>query len=98
VDQNLLRRAWDFYDSTHSAEDGSAVDERGTMAQEYLKRVALRRFGRSAGGERILQIQFRVGTATIAPPAWSREQVPTGTKYRELAWWPVNEDDYRGLL
>ncbi|MFB7662757.1 DUF5819 family protein [Kitasatospora sp. NPDC056138] len=98
VDQNLLRRAWDFYDSTHPAQDGVAVGERGKEAEEYLKRVALQRFGRTAGGERILQIQFREGTATIAPPAWSREQAPTGTSYRELAWWPVDEDDYRGLL
>ncbi|GAA2261792.1 MULTISPECIES: DUF5819 family protein [Kitasatospora] len=98
ADQNLLRRAWDLYDSTHSAGDGTAVGERGKAAEEYLKRVALQRFGRTAGGERILQIQFRVGTATIAPPAWSGEEVPTGTSYRELAWWPVDEDDYRGLL
>ncbi|WP_280700319.1 DUF5819 family protein [Kitasatospora sp. GP82] len=98
VDQNLLRRAWDFYDSTHSAQDSTAVGARGKSAEEYLKRIALQRFGRTFQGERILQIQFRSGTADIAPPKWSKEQVSTEVRYRELSWWPVGQDDYRGLL
>ncbi|MEV4612276.1 DUF5819 family protein [Kitasatospora sp. NPDC049258] len=97
LDQNMLRRAVDFYRSTHPEQEGAVVGPRGALAQEYLKRIALQRFGRTAGGERVLQIRFRLGTATIAPPAWSPEQVDTGVQYQELPWWPVSEDDYRGL-
>ncbi|TWE18673.1 hypothetical protein FB465_3761 [Kitasatospora atroaurantiaca] len=98
VDQNLLRRAWDFYDSTHSAQDGTVTSGmRGKLAEEYLKRVALQRFGRTADGERILQIQLRAGTAEVAPPRWSQEQVSTEVQYRELPWWPVDDSDHEGL-
>jgi hypothetical protein len=99
VDQNMLRRAWDFYDSSHPDQDGAvAATERGRLAQEYLKRIALQRFGRTAGGERILQIQFRSSATPIAPPAWSREQpAAQDNPTRELPWWPVNDEDYRGL-
>ncbi|MFC5645388.1 DUF5819 family protein [Kitasatospora cinereorecta] len=97
VDQNLLRRAWDFYDATHPQQDGAVAGPRAKLAEEYLKRIALQRIGRTAGGERILQIQFRVGARTVAPPPWSPEQVSTDPDYRELPWWPVNADDYRGL-
>ncbi|MFD9126707.1 DUF5819 family protein [Kitasatospora sp. NPDC059571] len=98
VDQNMLRRAWDFYQSTHPEQDGAvASTERGRLAEEYLKRIALQRFGRTAGGERILQIQFRSAAAAITPPAWSTEQPGADTPARELSWWPVNDEDYRGL-
>lgn len=97
VDQNLLRRAWDFYDSTHNTQDGTATVARGKLAQEYLKRIALQRFGRTSAGERILQIQFRLGTTNIAPPSWSQEKVSTDVQFRELSWWPVDDTDYQGL-
>ncbi len=97
VDQNMLRRAWDFYDSTHSAQDGSATADRGGLAEEYLKRIGLQRIGRAVDGERVLQIQFRLRTAGIAPPSWSTEQAPGAVADRVLAWWPVDETDYQGL-
>ncbi|MFJ1707805.1 DUF5819 family protein [Kitasatospora sp. NPDC088346] len=98
LDQNMLRRALDFYESTHPTQDGSTGNgPRGELAEEYLKRIALQRLGRTVGGERVLQIQFRVGTAAVALPAWSREQVDTGVQYQDLPWWPVAEDDFRGL-
>jgi len=100
VDQNLLRRAWDFYDATHPVQQDGTTETsgpRGKLAEQYLKRIALQRLGRTYGGERILQIQFRSGSTTIAPPAWSDEKVSTEPQYRELPWWPVNDEDYRGL-
>lgn len=98
ADQNLLRRAWDFYESTHPDGDGSLADTgRARLAQEYLKRIALQRIGRTVDGERVLQVQFRVGTENVAPPRWSGEQVDTALHQRELAWWPVSEQDWRGL-
>ncbi|MER8183338.1 DUF5819 family protein [Kitasatospora sp. NPDC094015] len=97
LDQNMLRRAVDFYTSTHPEQDGAVVGPRGALAQQYLERIALQRLGRTAGGERIVEIRFRLGTATIAPPAWSHEQPATDGPGEELPWWPVTEDDFRGL-
>ncbi|WP_051966818.1 DUF5819 family protein [Kitasatospora mediocidica] len=97
LDQNLLRRAWDFYDSTHSNQDDSATAPNGGLAQEYLKRIALQRIGRAAGGDPVTAIQFRSGTREVAPPPWSRESWSTQIQYRELGWWPVTDQDYRGL-
>ncbi|MFE2724524.1 DUF5819 family protein [Kitasatospora sp. NPDC059327] len=97
ADQNLLRRAWDFYEGSHSAQDDSLTNPRGKLAEEYLKRIALQRIGRSVDGERILQIEFRVTAATVPPPGWSGEAAPPAPKVRELPWWPVGDEDFRGL-
>ncbi|MFE6054676.1 DUF5819 family protein [Kitasatospora sp. NPDC056446] len=98
VDQNLLRRAWDFYDGTHDPQDETPADPRGGLAEQYLKRIALQRIGRDAQGERVTEIRFRVTTATVPPPSWSGEAAPPAPKVRELPWWPVADGDYRGLL
>ncbi|WP_033333486.1 MULTISPECIES: DUF5819 family protein [Streptomyces] len=98
VDQNLLRRAWDFYDGSHNPQDEAPTGARGKLAEQYLKRIALQRIGRDVDGERILEIAFRVTTATVLPPTWSGEAAPPEPKVRELPWWPVAEEDYRGLL
>lgn len=97
ADQNVLRRAWDFYDSTHTAQDDSATGPNGGLAQEYLKRIALQRIGREADGAAVTAIQLRAGTTSVAPPPWSRQTWSTQTQYRELGWWPVDDQDYRGL-
>ena len=62
---------------------------RAPLAEEYLKRVALQRIGRTVAGERVLQIQFRVDTAPLDRAAEPGQ--------RELPWWPVDDSDYRGL-
>ncbi|MBV6701773.1 DUF5819 family protein [Kitasatospora aureofaciens] len=97
VDQNLLRRAWDFYDGSHNPQDETLTTARGKLAEEYLKRIALQRIGRSVDGERVLEIEFRVTSATVLPPSWSGEAPPPAPKVRELPWWPVDDEDYRGL-
>ncbi|MFF2075092.1 DUF5819 family protein [Kitasatospora sp. NPDC058162] len=96
VDQNLLRRAWDFYDGSHD-QDGKPTNPRGRLAEQYLKRIALQRIGREVDGERVLEIEFRVTTATVPPPSWSGETAPPAPRARELPWWPVGDEDYRGL-
>ncbi|MEU9076311.1 DUF5819 family protein [Kitasatospora sp. NPDC048538] len=97
VDQNLLRRAWDFYEGSHSPQDDSLTNARGKLAEQYLKRIALQRIGREVAGERILEIEFRVTATTVPPPSWSGEAAPAAPKARELPWWPVGDEDYRGL-
>ncbi|MGW2249493.1 DUF5819 family protein [Kitasatospora sp. NPDC001660] len=97
VDQNLLRRAWDFYDGSHNPQDETLTNGRGKLAEEYLKRIALQRIGRSVDGQKVLEIQFRVTSTTVPPPSWSGEAPPPEPKVRELPWWPVDDEDYRGL-
>ncbi|MEV7602898.1 DUF5819 family protein [Kitasatospora sp. NPDC089797] len=97
VDQNMLRRAWDFYDGSHDPQDERLTNPRGRLAEQYLKRIALQRIGRTVDGERVLGIEFRVTTATVPPPAWSGEAAPPPPRTRELPWWPVGDEDYRGL-
>ncbi|MFJ9611821.1 DUF5819 family protein [Kitasatospora sp. NPDC101176] len=97
VDQNLLRRAWDFYEGSHSPQDDSLTNARGKLAEQYLKRIALQRIGREVAGEQILEIEFRVTATTVPPPSWSGEAAPAAPKARELPWWPVGDEDYRGL-
>ncbi|MFJ9838990.1 DUF5819 family protein [Kitasatospora sp. NPDC101155] len=96
ADQNLLRRAWDFYDGSHD-QDEKQTNPRGRLAEQYLKRIALQRIGREVDGERVLEIEFRVTSATVPPPSWSGEAAPPAPKVRELPWWPVGDEDYRGL-
>ncbi|MER5639597.1 DUF5819 family protein [Kitasatospora sp. NPDC002227] len=98
VNQNLLRRAWEFYASTHPDGDGRASDERGRIAEQYLKRAGLERSGAAAvAPDRVLQVQFRLRTLPIGPPGWSSQQTPEAVPDRVLPWWPVGEDDLRGL-
>ncbi|WP_316522161.1 DUF5819 family protein [Kitasatospora brasiliensis] len=98
VEQNLLRRAWDFYDASHDQQDETPTSPRGGLAEQYLKRIALQRIGREADGEPVREIQFRSTAATVAPPSWSGEAAPEAPRVRELPWWPVAEEDYRELL
>ncbi|MFH9349356.1 DUF5819 family protein [Kitasatospora sp. NPDC017646] len=97
VDQNLLRRAWDFYDGSHDPQDDKPTNQRGKLAEQYLKRIALQRIGREVDGRRVLEIEFRVTTATVPPPSWSGVTGSPAPKVRELPWWPVGDEDYRGL-
>ncbi|MBO1416750.1 DUF5819 family protein [Streptomyces sp. FH025] len=97
ADQNLLRRAWDFYDGSHDPQDEKPLGSRGRLAEQYLMRIALQRIGRAVDGERVVEIEFRVTSTTVPPPSWSGEAAPPAPKVRELPWWPVEDEDYRGL-
>jgi hypothetical protein len=97
VDQNLLRRAWDYYTSWHSQQDESSTGFGGPLSVEYLKRIALQRIGRSYGGERIIQIQFRGVTTPLTGPGWTGAPATATPTYRQLAWWPANDEDYQNL-
>ncbi|MFF7649344.1 DUF5819 family protein [Streptomyces sp. NPDC007983] len=99
ADQNLLRRAWDFYRDTHNRRE-APTDARGALAAEYLKRIALSRLahsGQGAHGERIIALQMRSRSALIPPPHWSARPPGRDTTHRTLPWWPVTDDDHRGL-
>ncbi|WP_258024339.1 DUF5819 family protein [Streptomyces bambusae] len=86
--QNELRRAWDFYTSSHDEEE-KANGERGALSEAYLQRIAVRRLAGTYGGGDLLRIQLRGATTALPAPAWSTEQTDTATYYRELPWWTV---------
>ncbi|WP_371616878.1 DUF5819 family protein [Streptomyces sp. NBC_00454] len=100
TEQNELRRAWDFFTASHD-EDNKSNGERGELAEQYLRRIALERLkvrtdadtsvgkGAHLAEGRIVRIQLRGATRTVAAPKWSEETTDTQTYYRELPWWTV---------
>ncbi|WP_374196385.1 DUF5819 family protein [Streptomyces sp. b94] len=89
--QNELRRAWDFFVATHDSDD-RPVGLRGTLSEDYLRRIAVLRLDRNdaAGpGGAVQRVQYRSRTTNVEPPSWSGEKVSGRPAYRELPWWPV---------
>lgn len=93
--QNELRRAWDFYVSTHDAEN-RATTSRGDLSQRYVRRIVVMRLDREGAGEPgavIERIQLRSRTTNVPAPEWSEEKVSDKPVVRELPWWQVTDDD-----
>jgi hypothetical protein len=93
--QNELRRAWDFYVSSHDTENRPA-GLRGDLSERYIRRiVVLRLDGENPGGRGavIERVQVRSRTANVPPPEWSDEKTDTRPVFRELPWWSVTPDD-----
>ncbi|WP_105975442.1 DUF5819 family protein [Streptomyces geranii] len=93
--QNELRRAWDFFGSSHDAQNRPS-GLRGVLAETYLRRIVVLRLDRldAAGpGGTIDRVQVRSRSTNVRPPEWSQEQVPDKPTYRVLAWWSVPDDE-----
>lgn len=89
TEQNELRRAWDFFTTSHD-DDNKSTGERGELAEEYLRRIALDRLDpRTPAEGRIVRIQLRGATTEVPAPKWSDEKADAQTYYRELPWWTV---------
>ncbi|MGV9337281.1 DUF5819 family protein [Streptomyces sp. NPDC003688] len=96
--QNELRRAWDFLVSTHNA-DSRPVGTRGTLSEEYMRRIVVMRLAREADIKNqgvVQRVQVRSKTVNVAPPAWSGERISTQPVYRALPWWTVTAADATG--
>ncbi|MEU3523013.1 DUF5819 family protein [Streptomyces sp. NPDC038707] len=96
--QNELRRAWDFFASTHDT-DNRAVGLRGSLSEQYLRRIVVMRLYRSDPTSRegvIQRVQVRSSTTNVQPPPWSRERVYDKPVYRVLPWWSVTSDEAAG--
>ncbi|MEQ8145700.1 DUF5819 family protein [Streptomyces sp. OP7] len=96
--QNELRRAWDFFVSTHD-DDNRPVGMRGALSETYLRRIMAMRLDRAdaAGPDgELARVQVRSRTADVPPPAWSGEKVPGKPVYRVLPWWTLPEKETRG--
>ncbi|MBU6532214.1 DUF5819 family protein [Streptomyces mayonensis] len=92
--QNELRRAWDFFVSSHDSEN-RPVGLRGSLSGTYLRRIALLRLDRNeaAGpGGVVERVQYRSRTTNVEPPPWSGEKVSDRPTYRELPWWSVTPE------
>lgn len=90
--QNQLRRAWDFYGSTHD-DRGQATGMRGDLSEEYLRRFAVSRLNLDREGTRLHRVQLRSVTTNVAPPPWAAGQPAAKPVYRELDWWRVTPSD-----
>ncbi|MGW3170800.1 DUF5819 family protein [Streptomyces sp. NPDC001153] len=96
--QNELRRAWDFFTATHSA-DNRPVGMRGSLSEQYLRRIVVMRLYRTYPADRdgvIQRVQIRSSTTNVQPPEWSHERVSDQPVYRVLPWWTVTADEAAG--
>ncbi|MFH8472265.1 DUF5819 family protein [Streptomyces sp. NPDC018000] len=92
VHQNELRRAWDFYLSSHDNEN-RANGLRGELSERYIRRIAMLRLSEHDYGGTIERIQIRSEVRSIAAPGWSEEKISTRPSYRVLPWWTVTSAD-----
>ncbi|WP_411081581.1 DUF5819 family protein [Streptomyces sp. cmx-18-6] len=92
VNQNELRRGWDFYLNSHD-DRNKPNGLRGELSERYIRRIAMLRLGERDLGGTVERIQMRSASSLIAPPPWSNEKAGTGPNYRVLPWWTVTPDD-----
>ncbi|MDT0419415.1 DUF5819 family protein [Streptomyces sp. DSM 41982] len=86
--QNVLRRAWDLYASSHD-DDGRPVGTRGELSAAYLTRLAtqrLERAGAGGPGAELTRIRVRARFTPVPPPPWSGEKLAGRPAYRTLDW------------
>ncbi|WP_189929109.1 DUF5819 family protein [Streptomyces sulfonofaciens] len=96
--QNELRRAWDFFVSSHDNRN-RPIGTRGKLSEGYLRRIMALRLSRvGVGGkgakDTVVSVQVRSMTTNVQPPVWSGEgRTSTKPFYRTLSWWPVSAGD-----
>jgi hypothetical protein len=95
VDQNELRRAWDFFTGSHD-DDNRPVGERGQLSESYLHRIVMLRLNGHHPGGQVTRVQLRSVTRTLPAPPWSEEKIDTKPYYRVLPWWTVSASDLPG--
>ncbi|MGW7423338.1 DUF5819 family protein [Streptomyces sp. NPDC054813] len=96
--QNELRRALDFFVTTHGT-DNRPIGLRGSLSEQYLRRiVVMRMYDGDATSEKgtIERVQVRSSTTNVPPPGWSGEKVSDTPVYRVLPWWTVPADEADG--
>ncbi|MET9973812.1 DUF5819 family protein [Streptomyces microflavus] len=92
VNQNELRRGWDFYVNSHDNQD-KPNGLRGELSERYVRRIAMLRLSERDLGGTVERIQMRSATSLIAPPSWAPEKADTRPAHRVLPWWNVTPDD-----
>lgn len=92
VDQNELRRAWDFYVGSHDNEN-RANGLRGELSERYIRRIVMLRLIDHNYAGTVERIQVRSAVRSVGVPPWSEEKISTRPNYRVLPWWTVTSDD-----
>ncbi|MFB7555460.1 DUF5819 family protein [Streptomyces brevispora] len=92
VQQNELRRGWDFYLGSHDSQN-RANGLRGTLSEQYIRRIVMLRLGEHDYGGTVERIQVRSEVRSVAAPPWSTEKISTKPSYRVLPWWTVAAAD-----
>ena len=92
VDQNELRRAFDFYLNSHT-DDFRPNGLRGRLSENYLRRIVMLRLDRERLGGEVEKIQLRSETRAVQSPSWSGERTSTDPRHRDLPWWSVTAAD-----
>ncbi|MEU1364784.1 DUF5819 family protein [Streptomyces sp. NPDC005803] len=92
VQQNELRRGWDFYLGSHDSQN-RANGLRGRLSEQYIRRIVMLRLSEHDYGGDVLRIQVRSEVRSVAAPAWSDEKISTKPSYRVLPWWTVTAAD-----
>lgn len=90
VDQNELRRGWDFFTGSHS-NDNKPIGLRGRLSERYMRRIVVMRLsdGLRKTGSTVERIQLRSATSAVKAPSWSNEKIDTHTSYRVIDWWTI---------
>ncbi|MFE5238901.1 MULTISPECIES: DUF5819 family protein [unclassified Streptomyces] len=92
VDQNELRRAWDFYTGSHDSEN-RPNGLRGELSETYIRRIVMLRLAERDYGGTVQRIQVRSATRSVGAPPWSDEKISTRPDYRVLPWWTITPSD-----
>lgn len=95
VDQNELRRAWDFFTGSHDSENRSN-GLRGDLSERYIRRIVMLRLADHDLGGKVERIQVRSDVRSLGAPSWSDEKISTDPDYRLLPWWTVRPADLPG--
>ncbi|MFF4245976.1 DUF5819 family protein [Streptomyces sp. NPDC001822] len=95
VDQNELRRAWDFFTGSHDDENRSN-GLRGDLSERYIRRIVMLRLADHDLAGRVERIQVRSVVRSLGAPSWSDEKISTDPRYRVLPWWTVRPSDLPG--
>ncbi|MEV8565797.1 DUF5819 family protein [Streptomyces sp. NPDC051322] len=93
VDQNELRRGWDFFTGSHTS-DNKPIGLRGDLSERYIRRIVVMRLNDGLkSGSTVERIRVRSATTAVKAPPWSSEKIDTRTSYRVLDWWTVVPQD-----
>lgn len=88
--QNELRRAWSFYSDTHDGQEQPTAGDRSDLSRSYLLRIVEKRFGPTLDGGRLVSVQVRTATTSVAQPPWLGGAAAVQPSYRQLPWWGVD--------
>lgn len=92
VDQNELRRGWDFYVNSHD-DKARPNGLRGQLSESYIRRIVMLRLESYDLGGPVERIQLRSVSRVVQAPPWSDEKTNTKPGYRVFPWWTVTQDD-----